>query len=158
MPTRQEHIHKRLIEEGEKVAAMFESLPLDQRACIIYTEGATWTVKDILAHQLTTERAVRRLLDDILAGGAGAPEDFSIDAFNQSQAARMAARTWEDLIAAFRVARTDMATFALRLTAEQLALRGRHPFLGVTSVENILQLLYRHNMLHAHDIRQALRQ
>jgi hypothetical protein len=96
------------------------------------------------------------LLDNILAGGEGAPEDFSIDRFNNSQVAKMAAMSWEELSEAFRAARADMAALVLSLADEQLELRGRHPFLGVASVEDILQLLYRHNMLHVRDIRRTL--
>jgi len=67
----------------------------------------------------------------------------------------MSAMPWEELIETFRVARADMAALALSLADEQLELRGRHPFLGVTSVKDILQLLYRHNMMHVRDIRRA---
>ena len=156
MPTKQEQICKRLTEEGEKTAAMFEALPSDQHAHAVYVDGAAWTVKDILAHQVSTERSIRLLLNDILAGGAGVSEDFSIDRYNTSQVAKMSAIPWGELIEAFRAARADMAALAQSLTDGQLLLRGRHPFLGVASVEDILQLLYRHNMLHVRDIRRTL--
>ena len=156
MPTQQEQLHKRLTEEGGKMAAMFESLPPDQHARAVYADGAAWTVKDILAHQVSTERSIRLLLNDILAGGTGVSENFSIDGYNTSQVAKLSAIPWGELIEAFRAARADTAALALSLTDEQLELRGRHPFLGVASVEDILQLLYRHNMLHVRDIRRSL--
>ena len=155
MPTKPEQLHKRLTEEGDKMLAMFEALPPERRTRSVYTEGTLWTVKDILAHQVSTERSIRMLLSNILAGGQGVSKDFAIDRFNVSEVAKMSAMPWEELIETFRVARADMAALALSLADEQLELRGRHPFLGVTSVEDILQLLYRHNMMHVRDIRRA---
>jgi hypothetical protein len=155
MPTRQEQLYKRLTEEGDKVLAMFEALSPERRKCPVYVEGTLWTVKDILAHQVSTERSIRMLLSDILAGGQGVSKDFSIDRFNVSEVARMSAMPWEELTEAFRIARADTAALALSLAEEQLESRGRHPFLGITSVGDILQLLYRHNMMHIRDIRRA---
>lgn len=156
MPTRQELVYKRLTEEGNKMLAALNALLPEQRMRTVYTDRATWTVKDILAHQVSTERTIRVLVDNILAGGQGAPEGFSIDSFNAIKVAKMAGTSWEELAEAFRAARADTAELAVRLTDEQLARRGRHPFLGVTSVEDILQMLYRHNMMHVRDIRRAL--
>ena len=34
--------------------------------------------------------------------------------------------------------------------------QGRHPFLGITAVEAMLKLLYRHTMLHERDTRKAI--
>jgi len=155
MPTRQEQLHKRLTEEGDKMLAMFEALPPERRKCPVYVEGTLWTVKDILAHQVSTERSIRMLLSNILAGGQGVSQDFSIDRFNVSEVAKLSAMPWEELIETFRVERADTAALALSLAEEQLESRGRHPFLGITSVGDILQLLYRHNMIHVRDIRRA---
>jgi len=33
---------------------------------------------------------------------------------------------------------------------------GRHPWFGRVPLENMLKLIYRHNMLHERDIRKAL--
>jgi uncharacterized protein (TIGR03083 family) len=156
MPTRQELVYKRLIEEGDKMLTALDALLPEQRTRTVYTDGAAWTVKDILAHQLSTERAIRVLVNDILGGGGGSPEGFSIDGFNTTEVAKMTAMSWEELVKAFRAARADTADAAAHLTDEQLDRRGRHPFLGVTSVEDILQMLYRHNMMHVRDIRRAL--
>ena len=155
MSKRQDQLRRRLTEEGAKMLATFEALPPDERGRTIYTEGAAWTVKDILAHQANTERSIRVLLNDILAGGAGVPQAFSIDRYNTSEVAKMSGLSWEELIEAFRAARADMAEWVLSLADEQLEWRGRHPFLGDASVEDIVQLLYRHNMLHVRDIRRA---
>jgi hypothetical protein len=135
--------------------AMFAALPPERRNWPVYAEGALWTVKDILAHQVSTERSIRMLLSNILAGGQGVSQDFSIDRFNVSEVAKLSAMPWEELIETFRVARADTAALALSLAEGQLELRGRHPFLGVTSVGDILQLLYRHNMMHVRDVRRA---
>ena len=39
MPTQQEHLHKRLTEEGDKMLAMFAALPPERRTRPVYAEG-----------------------------------------------------------------------------------------------------------------------
>jgi hypothetical protein len=53
---RQRLIQKRLRDEGDKLIALFESLSDEQWPLIIYTDGAVWTLKDLLAHQVSAER------------------------------------------------------------------------------------------------------
>ena len=156
MPMRQELIHKRLIEEGRKLLSMFGALPPQQRDLVVYRDERTWTVKDVLAHQVSAERGYLALIDDLLAGGEGTPKDFSIDGYNAAEVATMQDISWEELVEQFRIARADTVALAARLTSDQLDRLGRHPFLGIATVEDILQLLYRHNMMHMRDVRRSL--
>ena len=73
---RQRLIQKRLRDEGDKLLALFEALSDEQWQLTIYTDGAVWTIKDLLAHQVSAEREFQYYGRDILAGGPGAPEDF----------------------------------------------------------------------------------
>jgi hypothetical protein len=36
-----------------------------------------------------------------------------------------------------------------------LAKLGRHPFLGITSLEDIIKMVYRHNQIHMREIRRS---
>ena len=42
-------IQKRLRDEGDKLLAVFEGLTPEQWQTVIYTDGMTWTIKDLLA-------------------------------------------------------------------------------------------------------------
>lgn len=153
---KQELIQKRLRDEGDKLLALFETLTDAQWQLTIYTDGAVWTIKDLLAHQVSAEREFQRYGRDILAGGTGAPEDFSINDFNNAAVVSMADRTAADLLAALSAVR--QATIELVATIEDadFARQGRHPFFGLISIEDMFKLIYRHNMMHTRDLRRTL--
>ena len=44
----------------------------------------------------------------------------------------------------------------LELNDSDLAIEGRHPWLGVSPIEEMIKLLYRHNLIHQRDIRKVL--
>lgn len=147
---------KRLREEGDKTTALFAGLTADQWGLMLYAEGRPWHAHDLLAHLLSTERSIQNLARNVLAGGPGAPADFDIDAFNHAEVTRLHGRPPADLLAEFASARADTLTLMESLTDGNLDQRGRHPFLGETTLEEILKLLYRHTMLHGRDLRKAL--
>lgn len=147
---------KRLREEGDKTTALFASITADQWQLTLYTEGHTWHARDLLAHLFSTERNIQNLVRHVLAGGPGAPEDFDIDAFNHAEVTRLHSRSPADLLAEFASARADTLTLLETLAETDLDRRGRHPFLGETTLDDILKLLYRHTMLHGRDLRKVL--
>lgn len=156
MPNRKDTLLRRLVEEGQKTAAFFRALTDEQLAQSIYLTGPQWHARDVLAHLVTTERYIRRLLADILAGGSGAPEDFSIDAFNAEHTADGQTFSAAELVTRFEAARAEMIALVTGLDETDFDRSGRHPFLGVTKLEEMLKLLYRHTMLHERDVRRAL--
>jgi hypothetical protein len=145
-------IHRRLTEEGETTVAFFRGLPSDLWARQLYEEGP-WTVRDALAHMVSAERNFALLVDNIRAGGAGAPEDFSIDGFNAKEVASLADAPPETLIAEFGKARQRVLTLVESMRDEDLKKEGRHPYLGVAPLDKIIKLIYRHTMLHQRDIK-----
>ncbi len=149
-------IQKRLRDEGDKLLTLFAALTDAQWATTLYTDGAVWTFKDLLAHQVSAEREFQYYGREILAGGPGAPEDFSINAFNNAAVAAMADRTATELLSAFRAARGDTIELVATIADADFARQGRHPFFGMMSIEDMFKLIYRHNMMHARDLRKAL--
>ncbi len=149
-------IQKRLRDEGDKLLGVFECLTPEQWQTVIYTDGMTWTIKDLLAHQISAEGEFQYYGRDVLNGGEGAPEGFDINAFNNREVAARADQTPGELLAAFRATRQTTIDFVATIRDDQFALRGRHPFFGMMVIEDMFKLIYRHNMMHARDIRKAL--
>jgi uncharacterized protein (TIGR03083 family) len=147
----------KLTAEGLKIGDFFESLAADQWARQVYTEGTTWTVRDILAHLMTSERAFVKLFEQIRQGGAGVSEDFVIDRYNASQQARTRQATPGELLEAYRALRAQMVEWVSKLQPAELELTGRHPFLGITSLREMIKLIYIHNQTHLRDMRNTLR-
>lgn len=156
MSAKHDLIRKRLHDEGEKLVGLFETLTPEQWQQTLYTDGATWTIKDLLAHQVSAERKFIFYGNDILNGGEGAPEGFQVNAFNNAEVASMTDRTPDQLLAAMRSARQDTIEFVNNLHDSDFNRRGRHPFFGMMSIDDMFKLIYRHNMMHTRDIRRAL--
>ena len=149
-------IQERLRDEGDKLLAVFEGLTPEQWQTAIYTDNMTWTIKDLLAHQISAEGEFQFYGRDVLNGGAGAPEGFDINAFNNRKVAALADRTPNQLLADFRSTRQTTIDLVTTIRDDQFALQGRHPFFGMMTMEDLFKLIYRHNMLHARDIRKVL--
>ena len=149
-------IQKRLRGEGDKLLAVFEGLTPEQWQTVIYTDGMTWTIKDLLAHQISAEGEFQFYGRDVLNGGEGAPEGFDINTFNNRAVAALADLTPRQLLADFRSTRQTTIDFVTTIRDDQFTRQGRHPFFGMMTIEDLFKLIYRHNMLHARDIRKAL--
>ena len=155
MSAKNDLICKRLRHEGDRLLALFEALTPDRWQSLIYTDGMNWSIKDVLAHQVSIERKFQFYGQDILKGGEGAPEGFIVNEFNNAEVAGLSDRSVAELLAELRSARQATIDFVGTLTESDLARRGRHPVFGIISMEEMFKLIYRHNMLHARDIRKA---
>jgi hypothetical protein len=151
-----ERLANRLVEEGQKTQQFFVALSLDQWEMVLYADGARWTVGQVLAHFVITEAGIRSLMMEILAGSAGVPPDFSINAYNERMISELGQVAPGDLLAMFVRERQATINWVHGLTAADLQKVGRHPWLGIAPLEEMIQLLYRHNQIHRRDIRKLL--
>jgi uncharacterized damage-inducible protein DinB len=149
-----EGLSERLLREGEKVLAFFQDLDSERFERPVYSEGADWSVREVLAHFVSTEKAFSSLLENVLGGGSGAPEGFDIDAYNQRKVAALKDMAVQDLLVEFQEQRLRTAESVANLDVEQLQRMARHPFLGVAPLVDIIKLIYRHNQIHLRDVRR----
>ena len=156
MPTRQALILNRLQEEGRKTAAYFRTLGPAELSQVVYTTGPQWTARDVLAHFVSAEQTLTRYGQQVLAGGSGAPEDFVIDEFNAIEVAGLRASPPAELVAQFEAAREATGVMVAAMAEADFDRVGRHPWFGRVPLEQMLKLVYRHNMLHERDVRRAL--
>lgn len=156
MSNRQDLIVKRLTEEGQKTAAYFSRLTPAELTQQVYLTGPTWRAHDILAHFVSAEETLQFYGLQILAGGQGAPDDFVIDDFNAIQVGGLRAAAPAQLIARFEQARAETVALVRGMQDGDLDRIGRHPWFGSVPLEQMLKLVYRHNMLHERDVRRAI--
>jgi hypothetical protein len=157
MPETPAFLTERLKVEGEKAVAIFAALHPDQWNQVIYTEGAEWTVRNLLAHFVTAEKGFLKLFASIRAGGAGASEDFDIDRYNASQQAKTRDLAPRELLEQYQTTRAAMIALVASFTVADLEKQGRHPFLGLTTLAEMVKLVYRHNQLHFRDMHKLIR-
>lgn len=153
MPETPTFLAERLRAEGERIAASFTALTGDQWQQVVYTESAEWKVRDVLAHFVSVEKSILKLFENIRDGGEGASEDFSVDRFNAEQVAKLADMSPFDLLAQFKASRAQMIAWVSSLSESDLQKKGRHPFLGVTTMGEMIKMVYRHNQIHLRDLR-----
>ena len=156
MPESPAFLSERLKTEGEKTAAFFASLAADQWNDPVYTEGAVWKVRNVLAHYVTAEKGFVKLFSSIRDGGPGAAEDFDIDRYNASQQQKTKELLPAELLEQFKTVRAEMAAWVASLSESDLQKQGRHPFLGPTTLAEMIKMVYRHNQIHYRDLRKVL--
>jgi hypothetical protein len=156
MSERSQHLTRRLQSSLKKTGAFFEQIAPDQWQIVIYSEGASWTLKQILLHNVLAEDSMLRLVKGVLDGGEGVREDFDLDAYNEYKVGQSENLTPQELLAEFDRARQETIRVVSGLTDADLEKSGRHPWLGIAKIEEIIKLMFRHNQIHIREIRSAL--
>lgn len=148
---------EKLKAEGERMADFFAGITDEQWASEVYTEGTTWSIRNVLAHYVTSERGLIRLFERIRTTGEGAVDDFSIDRYNASQQEKTKDLPPADLLEQYKQVRAESVQWVSGLKDEELEIKGRHPFLGETVIREMIKMLYLHNQLHYRDVKRALK-
>ncbi|HSL31417.1 MAG TPA: DinB family protein [Anaerolineales bacterium] len=143
--------------EGDKIASIFTNLRDEQWQMEVYTEGSTWTIRNVLAHFVTSERGLLKLFEQIRQGGAGAAVDFSIDRYNAAMQARTKDATPQELLDQYKEVRAGAVAWVSGLQESELEISGRHPFLGQTVIREMIKMLYIHNLTHYRDMKKVLK-
>ncbi len=156
MNPRVDALKSRLQKGVEKTLAIFNSLHPAQWEAILYETPYPWTVRDLLAHFVSSEEGLLRLAQDIAAGGLGAPDGFDYDAYNEAEHRRLAGVPPEQLLADLTAARQRTLEWIATLTDEDLDRVGRHPALGEVNLETFINAIYGHQLMHMRDLMNAL--
>ena len=93
---------EKLTAEGEKFVEIFSRLTDEDWSKEVYTEGEMWTLRNVLAHFVTSERGLVKLFESIRQGGAGSMDDFSIDRYNAAQQAKTKDLTPAELLEQYK--------------------------------------------------------
>jgi hypothetical protein len=148
---------KKLKTEGDKFVSIFSSLTEEQWNQEVYTEGTIWTIRNILSHFVSSERGLIKLFEQIRQGGAGSPDDFSIDRYNAAMQERTRDLAAMELLEQYKQIRANSIAWVLGLKEDELEVAGRHPFLGQTVIREMIKMLYIHNLTHYRDIKKTLK-
>jgi hypothetical protein len=148
---------EKLGSEGEKFIGIFSGLTDDQWQAEVYTEGATWTIRNVLSHFVTSERGLVKLFEQIRQGGGGVTDEFSIDRYNASQQEKTRDLSPTELLEKYKSTRAETVTWVSGLKESDLELTGRHPFLGMTTLREMVKMLYLHNQMHYRDFKKVLK-
>jgi len=148
---------RKLQAEGDKLTKFMGALSDAQWNSEVYTEGTVWTIRNVVVHLVSAERAFLTLFGQIRDGGSGVSADFDIDRYNASQQRKMQKLNCAQLVAQYLEARAKMVAFVQSLGWDDLEKQGRHPHLGATSLRDMVKMIYIHNQRHYRDVRRSLK-
>ncbi|MDD5467051.1 MAG: DinB family protein [Anaerolineales bacterium] len=145
------------LEKGRlKTAELFNALTDEQWSQPLYTDPCAWDVRALLAHFLSSEVRLLQLAQDVARGGEGVGADFDLDEFNAEEQRLLEGKSPSELLEALDAARQATIAWVRSLQDEQLDCLGRHPALGVISLENNVLAIYGHQLMHARDLKARL--
>ena len=147
----------KLKSEGEKMASIFSGMDDNQWSQEVYTEGTTWTIRNVLSHFVTSERGLVKLFEQIRQGGAGSSDDFSIDRYNAAMQERTKEMLPTELLEQYRLVRANTVAWISGLQESDLDITGRHPFMGQTQLREMIKMLYIHNLTHYRDVKKSIK-
>jgi len=154
-----ERIQKLLVRLRKGIAKskeVFAHLDRTEWEIVLYEDPYPWTMRDLLAHFFSAEEGLLRLVQDVAAGGEGAPEGFDYQAFNAREQARLACVPHGQLMDDLVAARQCTLSWVEELEESALDQAGRHPALGEITVETFINAIYGHQLMHVRDLQRAL--
>jgi hypothetical protein len=158
MGSRVDFLVRRLVEEGKALLSELEAQASETWAASVYpAAGGAWTVHNILAHLVSAEGHIRRMMADIIAGGSGAPSGVDVDAANATEVASLSTFSPADLIDKLRDSRATTVMMVAAFSDGDLDRQGNHPLLGQMALEDFVKLVYRHDKMHMRDVQRALK-
>jgi hypothetical protein len=148
---------EKLKSEGEKMVSIFNGLREEQWQREVYTEGTTWTIRNLLSHFVTSERGLVKLFEQIRLGGAGSADNFSIDRYNAAMQERTKEMSSQELLEQYLQVRAYSVAWISGLQESDLEITGRHPFMGQTELREMIKMLYIHNLTHYRDMKKVFK-
>jgi len=140
-------------------AALLETLnglSPEQWEQVVYGEGDGWSVRTIVGHIIDSERGMSIHIHKIRKGEETLPAGFNLDAWNGGIKERMGAATPAELLAGLEVTRARTLQGLNGLTESDWERTGRHPSLGVITVEQYYETIAGHERMHLAHIKTAL--
>ena len=156
---RREGLRSRLAQGRETFLGVVGALDDAALARPVWTEGGTWTARELIGHVAYAEAGMQPLIAGGVAGNAPVPPvDFDIDRYNEGNLRRARAQTIPELLGRLDESRQQTLRLLAPLTARELDLPVVHPVAGPTTVEGIFRIIAYHERLHAKDLRAVLGQ
>lgn len=122
----------------------------------VYSEGAAWTVKQLLIHLMVTDKGHNNMIMGIARGEETIPADFDLERFNRRSVEKRAETTIEEARAALQQTAAERDTWLDTVDEATLAKTGRHGSMHILSIERILGVVAQHDRDHANDIAKVL--
>src|SRR5258707_13196493 len=144
MSDRKTPILDHLDSSQQKINGVFSRLQPADWERQIQDEDQMWTVRQILAHMVNSQRGQTNLITQISAGQEGASADFDVNRWNKRMVEKSADKAPQELMKEFDAGHIALKQIIAGLNESDLDRRGRDGNLEVMSVEEIARLIGTH--------------
>jgi uncharacterized damage-inducible protein DinB len=128
---------------------------LDEGALTWQPGDGRWSIRETLAHLVSSEQSHRQVAQAIAAGQTVDLPDFDLDAWNAAQVAKRRQQSMDEILEEMAAERQRTLS-ALQDLNGALDCQGLHPALGETTVLKVFRIIPIHERWHLKDIRQLL--
>ncbi len=118
----------------------------------VHDKPGAWTLRELLAHFVSSERMLLKLSKDVAGGGRGAPPGFDYDKFNKDEQETFRSYKPQELLKLFGEARDATLAWMGGLVEGALDRKGNHPTLGEVTLEDLLSAIHGHILLHIREL------
>ncbi|MFX1514036.1 MAG: DinB family protein [Promethearchaeota archaeon] len=122
----------------------------------VFSHKESWTIFEVIKHLNSSENGMIRLMQNILQGGEGVPEDFDLKRYNKRQVEKQVDISYEELLQNLEKNRKDLLQFMDTLEGEDFQKKGRHGSLKTMTIEEIINKIADHETDHLMKIKKIL--
>ena len=122
----------------------------------VYSDGAAWTVRQLLIHLMVTDKGHNNTLKGVASGEETVPADFDLERFNRRSVEKRAETSVEEARTALSTTATERDAWLDTIDDSALDKKGRHGSMRILSVEEITEVIADHDRDHGNDIAKAL--
>jgi hypothetical protein len=135
---------------------VLDSVPAEQWDQQIYSDGAQWTVRQLLIHLMAADKGQNNVVMGIADGREVIPADYDLERFNKRSVEKQAEITVEQARTSLAASRQQLLEWLAQVDESALDKQGRHASMHILSVAQILNVIANHEATHADDIAKFL--
>ncbi len=157
MSERKDKLRQTIQADNAASLAIFKRLTADQwERPVPSDEGADWKARDVLNHAAISESGQLVVIQRLLAGQGGVPEDFDINRYNRRSVQKQAERTVEEMLAAIARDHAQVLAALEGVSEADLDKIGRHARGDTLSVAQFFNRITEHRRQHAQELAKNL--
>jgi len=148
----------RLQKSRQRLNAALDGVPAELWEQQIYSDGAQWTLRQLLIHLMLADHGQNTIILGIAEDKNLIPEDYDINRYNSSSVGKRQSVTVDEAREGLAQSRAHLIEWLHQADESVLDKEGRHASLQIMSIMQIFNLMSRHEESHAADIEALIAQ
>lgn len=153
----QKHLD-RLQQAREHLNSVLDRVPEGLWEQQIYSDGAQWTLRQLLIHLALADHGQNNVLMGIAEGKNLIPEDYDLNRYNSGSVNKKKDMTIEEARTGLAQSRARLVEWLNQTDEAVLDNQGRHASLHILSIAQILDVMANHEEGHTTDIEAMIAQ